>query len=156
MASRVLCCGRCSSYSSVMPSFCSKISRIAAMLFTAMAMCSIRLIFMGHPPQNRAKITERFQFVMILRCKPRALWFQRTGCESHRSLLDDEHLSRVKFRGQELRAAFRDQEQVLAVPVIDKRLQRDHHSGLKRHSAPTTEDRLLLMPPWANAVADEP
>src|SRR5262245_66004407 len=47
IARLVLCAGKCSSYSISMPSLFSKMSRMALMLFTAMAMCSIRLNFMG-------------------------------------------------------------------------------------------------------------
>src|SRR5688572_1279454 len=40
------------------------------------------------------------------------------------------------------------------MPVVLARLQRQHHAFLEHENAAAAQDRLLLMPPGADAVAD--
>src|SRR5437588_3469254 len=81
---------------------------------------------------------------------------RRVSLSTGDSAVDDEHLTRVEVRGQKLRRVLCDQEDVLAVPVSQVGFERDDHSGLEGLAAASAKDRLLLVPPRADAVADKP
>ena len=52
-------------------------------------------------------------------------------------LFDDEHLAGVEIGGQQFGGVRGDAEEVLTVPVIEERLQRDDHTLLQLNAWPT-------------------
>src|SRR5258706_2844364 len=76
-------------------------------------------------------------------------------CSPFNALFRHEGLIRIEFRRKQFRRAFLYQDQVLHVPEVHVRLQRQHHALFQHVLALPAQDRLLLVPPAAYAVADQ-